>query len=269
MSVPSLERPDNDGHRPQLVISGHDNYITDIAYLPDGRVVTSSRDGLVKIWNVESGREERKIEHCGWVETLAVTSDGTKIISTEWQGNKVKVWDVTSHKLVKAWTQRKTFIRVAISPDDQLVAVGKRGVVFYTLEGKKVNYTTNIEDVGKELDSIYSMSFSPDGSKLACASISDAFVYDVKSGAPVLGLLNGHRIRTTCVVLWSRDGSRLFSANNNAIVTAREGANPRLDNLVVTKRACMLRSNHTKKKSYLFVHPLHHQSPYHPRQTEQ
>ena len=216
MSVPSLERPDNDGHRPQLVISGHDDWITAIAYLPNGQVVTSSRDGLVKIWNVESGREEWKIAHWDWVDNLAVTSGGTKIISTECQSREVKVWDVASHKLVKAWTHRETHIRVAISPDDRLVAVGKRGVVFYTLEGKKVDYATNIEDVDGKLHYIQSMSFSPDGSKLACASSGDAFVYDVKSGDVILGYLNGS-IRANGPVLWSSDGSRLFSTYDSAI----------------------------------------------------
>ena len=121
----------NKDPQPQLVISGHDGTICALVYLPDRRhVVTSSYDGTVKIWNLENGEQEgTSVEHSCEVVSLAVTHDGTKIVSSDLDGS-VKVWDVESHGLVWEWIHKQGCM-IAISPDDQLIAVGKEhcGVV--------------------------------------------------------------------------------------------------------------------------------------------
>ena len=63
------------------------------------------------------------------------------------------------------------------------------------------------------------MSFSPDGNKLACGTDDDIRVYDVDSGTLVLTSvpLMGHR-QWVRVVLWSRDGSRLFSGSTDRTI---------------------------------------------------
>lgn len=141
----------------------------------------------------------------------AVTQDGTKIISAGSSG-KIKVWDVASHTLAKEWTHRKTLTNeIAISPDG-LIALGKRNVVFYTIEGRKTKYAIK---VGKFIES---MSFSPDGNKLACGTFNGLHVYDVRSGRPLFGPSSGYTRGVTCAcVLWSHDGRTLFSAYDNTI----------------------------------------------------
>ncbi|KAI9573277.1 quinon protein alcohol dehydrogenase-like superfamily [Boletus coccyginus] len=95
--------------------------------------------------------------------------------------------------------------KIAISPDDQLVAVGRWNVTIYSMEGRRV-------DSVKFGEFVYRMCFSPDGNKLACTTNDGIRVYDVNSGRliRVLGRLDG-LVRT---VLWSRDGSRLFSTSS-------------------------------------------------------
>ena len=204
----------NDGPRRRLVISAHERYITSLACLPDGRVVTGSNDGFAKVWNMENGMQEgdsielhREIDE----HRTAVTQDGTKIISAGSSG-KIKVWDVASHTLAKEWTHRKTLTNeIAISPDG-LIALGKRNVVFYTIEGRKTKYAIK---VGKFIES---MSFSPDGNKLACGTFNGLHVYDVRSGRPLFGPSSGYTRGVTCAcVLWSHDGRTLFSAYDNTI----------------------------------------------------
>ena len=63
------------------------------------------------------------MEHENRVSDLAVTRDGTKIISGDDYG-EIKVWDVTSYELVNAWTQGALCPVISISPDDRLIAVG-------------------------------------------------------------------------------------------------------------------------------------------------
>ena len=135
------EQSGNDTPRPQLVISGDNDYITTVAYFPDGRVVTGSRSGAVRVWNSQSGEQEgmMSMEHKNNITDLAVTRrDGPKIICARCDG-EIKVWDIESHQLVKVWSHQEWDPVIAISPDDQLIAVGGRIVGIYTTEGERVN----------------------------------------------------------------------------------------------------------------------------------
>ncbi|KAF8553455.1 WD40 repeat-like protein [Imleria badia] len=215
MSSTIPQQSDNDGPRPHLVISGHDCHIYALTYLPDGqRVVTGSLDGTVKVWNVGNGEQERtSMEHKDEVESLVVTRDGTKIISGD-TGGRIKVWDVESHELVREWTHKGRCFMIAVSPDDRLIAVGDDDVGIYTMEGKQVN---NIKVTVNDSEGLRSVSFSPDGKKLACGTDDDIYVYDVDTGTLVLRPLKGHK-DSVFSVLWSRDGSRLFSESDDKTI---------------------------------------------------
>ena len=141
---------------------------------------------------------------------VAVTWDGTKIISSNWTGG-IKVWNVESYKLVNEWSHQGSYPRIAISPDDRLVAAGDRAVTIYTMEGSKLGHSIK---VGK---AIRSLCFSHDGTKLACGTDDDIRVYDVDTGTLILGPLRGHEKRVNCV-LWSRNGRRLFSASEDKAI---------------------------------------------------
>ncbi|KIJ05767.1 hypothetical protein PAXINDRAFT_93008, partial [Paxillus involutus ATCC 200175] len=156
-------------------MNGHENYVYQIAYLPGReRIVSCSQDNTVRVWYVENGEQEgTSMTHKHGVHGLAVTRDGKSILSGG-QGNSIRLWDVETHNFVKAWGGHTSMIFcIALSPDDKLVASGDRS-------GKIV--LREIND-GREIPS------------RACRLA-----------------LRAHNGIVTCV-LWSLDGSRLFSSS--------------------------------------------------------
>jgi WD40 repeat protein len=213
MSSVTPQQSDSNHPQPRLVISSHDTCICRLAYLPDGRrVVTGSDNGTVKVWNLENGEQEgTSMGHAKDIYGFAVTRDGTKIVCGDNDGS-ITVWNVKSHKIVKKWTHPDGLPEIAISPDDRLVAVGDEILAFYTMKGRQVNHSIEVGN------SLHSMSFSPDGKKLACGMGDGRIcVYSVDSGTLALGPLWGHQDSVRCV-LWSRDGSRLFSSSDDETI---------------------------------------------------
>jgi WD40 repeat protein len=205
--------------KPLMTMSGHEGHIGKIAYLPGGeRIVTCSWDKTVRIWNVETGEQEgTAIEHEDSVDGLAVTRDGKRILSGGID-KRMRVWDVETHELIEEWEDDIGSIWcIAMSPDDQLAASGDSSGKVVIRETKESGEIKHSIDAGS---GVSSLCFSPFGEKLACA-VGGSFgeggvihVYDVESGELVLGPIKGHEDIVECV-LWSLDGSQLFSASDD------------------------------------------------------
>ena len=86
---------------PQQVISAHSDWVTSVAYAPDGeRLATSSRDGRISIWTAEGTLLKTLMSgHQGWVNTVNWHPDGQQLASGGEDG-KIKVWDTESGDLV-------------------------------------------------------------------------------------------------------------------------------------------------------------------------
>ncbi|KAF8834156.1 WD40 repeat-like protein [Paxillus ammoniavirescens] len=207
--------------KPLMTMSGHEDTIRQIAYLPGGeQIVTCSSDKTVRIWNVETGEQEgTTMEHKGEVIGLAVTSDGKRILSGV-DAERIRVWDVETHELIEEWENETGGICCIVPPDDQLAASdGKKGeiVIREIEEGGRSRHSI------KAGSAVLSFRFSPNGEKLACAvgntfgAPSTIHVYDVESGELVLGPINGHEDIVGCVI-WSLDGSQLFSGSDDCTI---------------------------------------------------
>ncbi|KAF8836569.1 WD40 repeat-like protein [Paxillus ammoniavirescens] len=207
--------------KPLLTISGHEDYVNGIAYLPgEERLVTFAHDGTIRIWNVENGEQEgTAMEHDGRVEGFAVTKDGKRIFSGD-EDKLLRVWDAETHEPIAEWGGHEGFICcIATSPDDQLVASGD-------YEGRIIIREMNLEDEDGRTKhaietgprSVYSICFSPDGTKLASGHRDNMIrVFDVETGELVLGPMEGHTNWVNSVV-WSLDGTRLFTASDDHFI---------------------------------------------------
>ncbi|KAH7907690.1 quinon protein alcohol dehydrogenase-like superfamily [Hygrophoropsis aurantiaca] len=114
-------------HLPTKVFKGHTEEVRSVAYFSDGkRMVSGSKDKSLRIWNVESGKQEGKnLEHDFEVDCIALSPDEqTLAMSTQdplLAGGSAILWNLETRSVV--WkTEEVDGWRVAFSPDGQLIA---------------------------------------------------------------------------------------------------------------------------------------------------
>ena len=99
-----------------------------MAFSPDGkRLATGGEENLVKVWDVQTGKELRSLPgHRGNVYTVAFSHDGRWIASGS-TDSTVKVWDGRSGELVRTFRGHTAIVTgVAFSPDDRRLISGSR-----------------------------------------------------------------------------------------------------------------------------------------------
>ncbi len=72
-----------------------------LAFAPDGRLVTSSRDGTARLWDLEHPTDQPLVlpAHQGAIRSLAFTKDGRLV--TGGSDGSAKVWQIDLNNLIK------------------------------------------------------------------------------------------------------------------------------------------------------------------------
>ncbi len=130
---------------------GHTKTVMSAAFSPDGtRLATASWDGTVKVWDVADGKELRTLTgHVKPVTSVAFSPDGTRLASVG-TDRTVRLWDAGTGQLIKIYRGHRNNAYRAWH--DELVG----GV-----EGFQGNFQ----------NAVYSVAFSPDGTRLASAGV--------------------------------------------------------------------------------------------------
>ena len=103
-----------------------------MAFSPDStRLVTASHGGVVRIWDVRSGRQLLNLKgHFPQVNSVAFSPDGRRL-ATHSLYNTVKVWDVETGQDMLTLKSRYG-LGIAFSPDGhQLAGAGENALRIY------------------------------------------------------------------------------------------------------------------------------------------
>ncbi len=118
------ERRRFDGHAPHWVVG--------VAIAPDGRkALTGGFDRMMRLWDVESGRELRRFEgHAGPVVAVAFAPDGRRALSGA-SDNTMRLWDADTGKELCRFEGHTGGVFVALFCPDERHALsgGKDGSV--------------------------------------------------------------------------------------------------------------------------------------------
>lgn len=105
------------------LLEGHQHAVWAVALTGDGRAVSASSDGTLRVWDLESGDELAVLTgHRDAVRAVARTGDG-RVVSASWDGT-LRVWDLETRRVVvTAWLDGAR----ALAESDGCLLVGDEG----------------------------------------------------------------------------------------------------------------------------------------------
>ena len=231
----------------------HGNSIVEIIPLSDGmRVVTASRDGTARLWELESGRELQRYwrKECDSVWGVRVLP-GEKEVLVSGADGYVTRYDLASGEQRMTYRHTRTVYRMDLRPGGkEFVACDNDNLaILWNLEtGEKVQifkghtdgvYTVAFISGGKRLltgcsdgklkvwdvatgecektlgkEDVYTIAISPDEKKVAvCFNEDQVDVYDAET---LERLWRNTKSGEMKVVTWSRDGQFVTGVNSDA-----------------------------------------------------
>ncbi len=176
-------------------LRGHQAKIHCLGFSPDGQRLASGNGkmgelvyktvaptGLVKVWDVATGRVLQTLDHKGPVWSVAFSPDGRYLASAS-ADQTVKVWEASTGHLIYHLTRYTDAVTsVAFSSDGRLLASACGCNVL-------VRMPTTGQDVfalPAHADTVGNVAFSPDGRRLASMSVDGSVkIWDPSTGQEV------------------------------------------------------------------------------------
>jgi WD40 repeat protein len=182
---------------------GHTDSVNSVAFSPDGLLITSgSYDGTVRLWDVQTGKEIRRLERHRKASAMGVLSltyspDGRSIASGDHDGT-VHLWDVQTGKEIRQLEgHTNSVMSVTFSPDGRWIASGgwdETVRLWDTETGKEIRRLERDIDVHRKArppDSAYndaanSVAFSPDSRLIVSNGIPGmVLLWDAQTGKEI------------------------------------------------------------------------------------
>ncbi len=217
-------------HADLFTLEGHADHIRSVAFSANGKhLASASSDQTVKVWDAATGLDTLTLRgHSGEVYSVAFSPDGKRLASAG-SDRTVRVWDLVGFPVLAT-----SAVGLMCSPGAQGFFLAASALIH-----RRVDIIQNMVSVQEPLrlqghtGTIYSVSFSPDGKRLASASDDGTVkVWDVTAGQNMI-TFTGHTAKDDAGELepkaiygiaWSPDGLHLASASSDQTVKVWEAS---------------------------------------------
>jgi WD40 repeat protein len=194
---------------------GHTATVTCLALSPDGKqALSGSDDKTVRLWDIQSGKELRRLESPAGVDAVAFSADGRRALSGG-TDRLVRLWDVEAGKEIQCFKGHTGYVlSVAFSPDGRHALSGSIGdaVRLWDVQtGKELRHLEHKYTIDR-------VAFSPDGVRLLSSSKDGdqtVRVWERATGKELRSFRREKRDATGATYIeataFSPDGRRVFS----------------------------------------------------------
>ncbi|MDB5337002.1 MAG: hypothetical protein JWN70_2621, partial [Planctomycetaceae bacterium] len=192
-------------------VQAHENWVFDLAFTPDGLLVTGGGDNLVRLIDPQTGTiRETFLDHSNDLHGVAVTSDG-KWLVTCGDDQQVLIRSLTDKTVAELGRHDKQVTSVTISRDNQFAATSSRDgtVMLWDLGQRRLARTFK-----EHTADVISVAFSPDGSKLVSGGHDKTVREWNAADAKEIALLAGHT-EWVFAVLFSQNGEFILTGGGD------------------------------------------------------
>ncbi len=110
----------------KLIYEGHADNVYDVALSPDGKkLLSSAANGVVILWNADTGQLLHKLSHPGQVAAVHWFNDSNRFASVS-SDNRLCLWDADSGKLIDEVDTHQSLYSVDIDETEKTIATGGR-----------------------------------------------------------------------------------------------------------------------------------------------
>ncbi len=210
-------------------LESHLSEINAITFSDQNKLATASVDRTIKIWDITTGKCLKTLQGRADFVHSVFYSKNTQIIVSSSQ-HTIKFWDTETHDSISTFFEDKDWLSsLVISPDEKIIAcanIGNRNNLIRiwqidSLSQNKIIDLSNNQIYHQTLqghnDSIWSIAFSPDSTKIVSGS-SDRTVkiWNSQTGE-CLTTFDGHT-RPVLSVAFSPDGKTIASCGGHSII---------------------------------------------------
>ncbi|XP_064601394.1 LOW QUALITY PROTEIN: telomerase protein component 1-like [Liolophura sinensis] len=188
---------------------GHSNKLTDLCFVNELRLVSSSKDKMMFLWDVASGQRVSTLKGHGR-SVNSCDSNGSLIASAGWDCN-VKVWAVKDGKEVCEFKDIKPINCVSFHPEDESVVTGGWDS---TLKIWDIFNRRRKAILRGHKSSVREARFSPSGRYIASAALDgEVKLWSALNGAQ-LGDIQGHSLPINKLV-FTPSGKELVTVSDD------------------------------------------------------
>ena len=178
-------------------------------------LASASTDGTARIWDAETGREQRRLKgHSGVVRSVTWSPDGARLATASWD-ETVRIWDAQAGLERRRLEGHTDWVySVSWSPDGRWLASGSDDSAIRIWEAETGQERRLLKG---HTEPVSSVSWSPEDRWLASASSDKTVrIWDAETGRE-LRQLQGHT-GPVYSVSWSPDGRWLASGSRDKTV---------------------------------------------------
>lgn len=201
---------------PEIFVQlGHASQVgVNAVFSPDGRYALSGgRDGTLKLWNLDSGKEIRTYQgHKGRVMSIAYSPNRRHALSAG-EDRTLKLWDIDTGREIRTYKGHSGVVNsIALSSDGQLAVSGS---VDKTLKLWDVENGREIRTYRGHTNWVESVAISADGKFLISGSRDSSMkLWNLDTGGEIR-TYEGHSKAVSSVAI-SPDGKYLLSCSYDA-----------------------------------------------------